>query len=74
MMASYNKIISKRALTHSEKDQFTHLLLGVDYKTVERGNTTGNTDDLNYLMKNAAETNGITPEQIKAIIKDMVLL
>jgi len=69
----YNKLITKRALTPSEKDQFSNSLLGVDYKTAERGVMSGDADEFDSLMERAAETNGTSPEAVSAIIKDMVL-
>ncbi len=72
-MAVYNKLITKRALTPSEKDQFSNILLGVNYKAAEKGLKSGDADDFDALMEKAAETNGSTPEQMSAIIKDMVL-
>jgi len=72
-VSAYNKLISKRALTPSEQDQFSNALLGVDYKTAERGVTSGDADEFDSLMERAAETNGTSPEAMTAIIKDMVL-
>lgn len=72
-LAAYNKLASKRSLTPVEKDQFSNSLLGVDYKTAERGVKSGDANELQALMEQAAKTNGTTPEAVSAIIKDMVL-
>jgi len=72
-ISAYNKLVSKRALTLSEKNQFSNSLLGVDYQAAESGVRSGDTEEFDALMERAAETNGTTPEQVSAIIKDMVL-
>jgi len=72
-MAVYNKLITKRALTASEKNQFSNSLLGVDYNAAERAVMSGDADDFDALMERAAEVNGTSPEAMTAIIKDMVL-
>lgn len=72
-MSAYNKLISKRALTAYEKNQFSTTLLGVDYNTAEKGLKSGDSDDFDSLMEQAAETNGTSPEAVSAIIKDMIL-
>ncbi len=72
-LAAYNKLASKRSLTPVEKDQFSNDLLGVDYKTAEKGIRSGDANELEKLMEQAAKTNGTTPEAVSAIIKDMVL-
>jgi hypothetical protein len=72
-LAAYNKLASKRSLTSEEKNQFSTNLLGVDYKTAERGIKSGDANEFQVLMDQAARTNGTTPEAVSAIIKDMVL-
>jgi len=72
-VSAYNKLITKRALTPSEQDQFSNTLLGVDYKTAKRGVMSGDADEFDSLMERAAETNGTSPEAMTAIIKDMIL-
>jgi hypothetical protein len=72
-IAAYNKLASKRSLTPVEKDQFSTSLLGVDYKTAEKGFRGGDAKEFEALMERAAKTNGTTPEAVSAIVKDMVL-
>jgi hypothetical protein len=72
-IAAYNKLASKRSLTPVEKDQFSNNLLGVDYKTAEKGFKGGDAKEFETLMERAAKTNGTTPEAVSAIVKDMVL-
>ena len=72
-MAVYNKLITKRALTAQEKNQFSNTLLGVDYNAAEKGLKSGDANDFDALMEKAAETNGTSPEAVSAIIKDMIL-
>ncbi len=72
-VAAYNKLASKRSLTPVEKDQFSNSLLGVDYKTAEKGFKGGDAKEFEALMQRAAKTNGTTPEAVSAIVRDMVL-
>ncbi|MFI5390279.1 MAG: hypothetical protein ACHQYQ_02875 [Bacteriovoracales bacterium] len=72
-IAAYNKLASKRSLTSVEKDQFSNNLLGVDYKTAEKGLKGGDAKEFESLMESAAKTNGTTPEAVSAIVRDMVL-
>ena len=64
---------TKRALTGFEKNQFSNSLLGVDYKTAEKGLKSGDADEFDALMEKAAEANGTSPEAVSSIIKDMIL-
>lgn len=72
-MAAYNRLISKRALTAREKNQFSKTLLGVDYKVAEDSIMSGDEYEYNALMEKAAEFNETTPEQVSAIIKEFIL-
>ena len=72
-IAAYNKLSTKRALTASEKNQFSNSLLGVDYNAAERGIRSGDSNEFDTLMNRAAEANGTSPEAMSAIIRDMVL-
>ena len=72
-MAAYNKLVSKRALTSREENQFSNSLLGVNYNTAKDGLTGGDQEDFDSLMERAAKVNGTTPEQVGAIVNEMFL-
>lgn len=68
---AYQRLSSKRSLTKSEQNAYTQELLGVDYKKAEDAFKGGG--DFDQLMDRAAEKNGTSPEQVSAIIREMIL-
>ena len=68
---AYHRITSKRSLTRREQNSYSQELLGVDYKKAEKAIMQG--DDFDQLMEDAALKNGTSPEQVSAIIRDMIL-
>jgi len=68
---AYQRITSKRALTEREQNAYTQELLGVNYQTAKKAIMHG--ANLDQLMEDAAEKNGTSPEQVSAIIRDMIL-
>ncbi len=68
---AYQRITSKRSLTGREQNAYSQELLGVDYKKAEKAIMQG--DNFDQLMEDAAEKNGTSPEQVSAIIRDLII-
>jgi len=68
---AYQRITSKRSLTEREQNSYSQELLGVDYKKAKNAIMQG--ENFDQLMEDAAEKNGTSPEQVSAIIRDMIL-
>jgi hypothetical protein len=65
---TYAKI--KRSLTATEKDVFSNKLLGMGYKEVNHALLNGSGYD--ELLDRAADLNGISPEAVNVILKEML--
>jgi hypothetical protein len=72
-ISAYQKLSSRRSLTENEKNYFSHELLGVNYKDAQKALTSGDSNDLNALLEQAAEKNGTSPEQVSSIITEIFL-
>ena len=68
---AYQRITTKRALTKREQNAYSQELLGVNYQKAKRAIMEGK--DFDQLMEDAAAKNGTSPEQVSAIIRDMIL-
>jgi hypothetical protein len=72
-ISAYQKLTSKRSLTEKEKNFFSTEVLGVSFKDAQNALTSGNSEDLNKLLENAALKNGTSPEQVSAILNEIFL-
>jgi len=71
LITQYKKLSTKRSLTPTEKNYFSHELLGTDYEKALGSLTTG--QDLDGLLEKAADINGTSPEAVSSILSEIFL-
>ena len=71
LITQYRKLSTKRALTPTEKNYFSHELLGTDYENAYNSLTSG--ENLDNLLEKAADINGTSPEAVSTILSEIFL-
>jgi hypothetical protein len=76
LASNWKKVSKTRGLTEKDADAFSQKLLGFDLnagvKAVEEFKT-GKGEALENLLEKAAQVNGVSPEQLKEILADMLV-
>jgi len=71
LITQYKKLSTKRSLTPTEQNYFSHELLGTNYENAFNSLTSG--ENLDNLLEKAADVNGTTPEAVSTILSEIFL-
>ena len=75
MVNNWKKVSKTRGMTDADADAFSKKLLGFNLTTgikAMQDFTTGNSKPLESVVEMAAKTNGVSPEQMNAILSEML--